>query len=528
MNALPHARRPTGDTALNAVRRTADLAHATDDRTVDLLVVGLGVTGAGVALDAASRGLSVVAVDAHDLAFGTSRWSSKLVHGGLRYLAKGQLGVAFESALERGILMTRTAPHLTRPLPMLMPLVPMVSRGQALAARGGFAAGDLLRAGAHTPRAVLPRPRRLSRTETLALAPSLRSAGLRGGLLSWDGQLEDDARLVVALARTAAGHGASILTRTRVTALAGDGATVRDELTGETHRIRARAVVNATGVWAGDLVPDVMLRPSRGTHLVLRAESLPGLRVAVTAPVPGETNRYVFALPQPDGLVYVGLTDEPADGPVPDVPQPTEGEIGFLLDVISAVFDRPLGRDEVVGAYAGLRPLLDAGGRTADLSRRHAVLTSPSGVVTVVGGKLTTYRQMAEDAVDAAVGGAGLPARPCATKNLPLVGAASRSRLARIEQPDRLVRRYGTEAGAVLDDARTLTGLDDAALLAPVADGVPLTTAELVWGVTHEGALDVDDLLDRRTRTGLVAADRALAEPAARAALSLGSVPGPR
>ena len=192
-------------TALSAVRRSAELAAATDGRTVDVLVVGLGVTGAGVALDAASRGLSVVAVDAHDLAFGTSRWSSKLVHGGLRYLAHGTVGVAHESAVERGILMTRTAPHLTRALPMLMPLVPMVSRSQSVVTRAGLLAGDGLRLGARTPVDVLPRPRRLGRTETLALAPSLRSTGLRGGLLSWDGQLEDDARLDFYQARTAAG-----------------------------------------------------------------------------------------------------------------------------------------------------------------------------------------------------------------------------------------------------------------------------------------------------------------------------------
>jgi glycerol-3-phosphate dehydrogenase len=243
---------------------------------------------------------------------------------------------------------------------------------------------------------------------------------------------------------------------------------------------------------------------------VLRGSSLPGLRVAVMAPVPGETNRFVFALPQPDGMVYVGLTDEPVDGPLPDVPEATEAEIGFLLDVISAVFDRPLGREDVAGAYAGLRPLLDAGGRTADLSRRHAVLTSADGVVTVVGGKLTTYRRMAQDAVDAAVRRGRLYAGPCRTRDLPLVGAAPR---------ERLVRRYGTEAGAVLADARDRTGLGDAALLAPVADGVPSTLAELVWGVSHEGALDVADLLDRRTRVGLVDADRAAAEAAARAAL---------
>jgi glycerol-3-phosphate dehydrogenase len=503
----------TSETALHAVRRADELAAATAGGEVDLLVVGLGVTGAGVALDAAARGLSVVAVDAHDLAFGTSRWSSKLVHGGLRYLAHGQLGLAHESAVERGILMTRTAPHLTRALPMLLPLVPMVSGSQAVTTSAGIRAGDVLRLSARTPRSVLPRPRRLSATETLTLAPGLRAEGLRGGVLAWDGRLEDDARLVVALARTAAGHGASVLTHTRVQELDGRGATVRDETTGESHRIRARAVVNATGVWAGTLVPEVRLRPSRGTHLVLRGQSAPGLRVALMAPVPGERNRYVLVLPQPDGLVYVGLTDEPVDGPVPDVPEPSETEIGFLLDVVSAVLDRPLTRADVVGSYAGLRPLLEAGGRTADLSRRHAVLTSTSGVVTVVGGKLTTYRRMAQDTVDAAISEAGLTAGPCRTRELPLVGAAPHDVLNRLEQPARLVRRFGTEAAAVLGDARERTGLDDDALLAAVAPGVPVTRAELEWAVSHEGALDADDVLDRRTRVGLVPADRTLVEP---------------
>ncbi len=493
-------------TSLNAPRRERELAEATDGRVVDLLVVGLGVTGAGVALDAATRGLDVVAVDAHDLAFGTSRWSSKLVHGGLRYLAHGQVGVAYESAVERGILMTRTAPHLARALPLLLPLTPGVSTRQAALARAGFLAGDALRALARTPRSVLPRPSRLDAAETLRRAGMVQRRGLRGGLLSWDGQLEDDARLVVALSRTAAGHGARVLTRVRVTGLDGGGAEVRDELAGTTATIRARAVVNATGVWAGGLVPGVSLRPSRGTHLVLRGATLGGLGVGLTAPVPGSISRYVFALPQPDGLVYVGLTDEPVEGPIPDVPEPTPGEVGFLLDVINAVLETPVRLEDVVGAYAGLRPLLDSAGTTADLSRRHAVLTSPGGVVTVVGGKLTTYRRMAEDAVDAALRQCGLPAGACRTRDLPLVGAGP----AAPGLPPRLVRRYGSEAVKVAADPE---------LLAPIADGLPVTAAELRFGVEHEGALDVGDLLDRRTRLGLVPADRAAAVPAAEQAL---------
>jgi glycerol-3-phosphate dehydrogenase len=527
------------------VRLVTRLGPGTQDlpEHVDLVVAGLGVTGAGVALDAASRGLSVLAVDAHDLAFGTSRWSSKLVHGGLRYLAHGQVGVAHESAVERRILMETTAPHLTHALPMLVPLHASVSRGQEAITRAGFAAGDLLRLGACTARETLPRPRRVSATEALSLAPGLRVEGLRGGVLGWDGQLEDDARLVVTIARTAASYGAQVRTRARVLAADGSGVRLRDELTGAQTEVAARMVVNATGVWAGDLA-DVHLRPSRGSHLVLRGESLPGLRVCVTAPVPGSTSRFVMALPQPDGTVYVGLTDEPVDGPVPDVPVPSEAEVDFLLDVVSVTLARPLTREDVVGAFAGLRPLLDTGqdtgqdsgrdtgrGETADLSRSHAVLTSPDGMVTVVGGKLTTYRRMAQDAVDAALAAAGLDRRPCRTRRLPLLGAADRATLAglvaRGEADPRLVRRFGTDADLVLTTAREATGLDDATLLAPASPQVPVTLAELVFGVTDEGAADVDDLLDRRTRVGLISPDRTLAEPLARQALSLcAAVPG--
>jgi glycerol-3-phosphate dehydrogenase len=498
---------------------------------VDVVVIGLGITGAGVALDAVTRGLSVLAVDAHDLAFGTSRWSSKLVHGGLRYLASGQVGVAHESAVERGILMEVTAPHLTHAMATLIPLNDAVSKRQAAVIRGGLLGGDLLRRGARTNKDTLPRPRQISATEALQLAPPLRRAGLRGAMLGWDGQLEDDARLVATVARTAASYGAHIRTHARVLETTGTAVRLRDELTGATLEVTARTVINATGVWAADLVDEIRLRPSRGTHLVLRAESVPGLRAAVFAPVPGETNRFVLVLPQPDGTAYVGLTDEPVEGPVPDVPEPTEPEIGFLLDVVSAAFEQPLHRSDVVGAYAGLRPLLDAGpGETADLSRKHATLVSRTGVVTIVGGKLTTYRRMAEDAVDAALESAQLDAGECLTRDLPLLGAADRVTLAGLELPARLVRKFGTDAGLVLETARSVTGLTDEELLAPIAAGIPVTMAELVFGVTHEGAADVDDLLDRRTRIGLVPADRALAVPAAERALALaaGVRPGGR
>ncbi|OIJ66396.1 glycerol-3-phosphate dehydrogenase/oxidase [Streptomyces mangrovisoli] len=505
--------------SLSAARRRRELADSGADFVADVLVIGLGATGAGAALDAAARGLRVVAVDAHDLAFGTSRWSSKLIHGGLRYLASGQLDVAHESAVERGVLMERTAPHLVRAEPFVLPLTPMVSRAQAALAWTGLRAGDTLRLAARTARATLPAPRRLSAVETRHLAPALRTGGLRGGLLSWDGKVTDDARLVTALARTAAARGARVLTRVRALELTGSGARVRDELTGEEGEIRARAVLNASGVWAGGLVDGIRVRPSRGTHLVLRADRLGPLPAGLHIPIPGESNRFVLVLPQGDGRVYVGLTDEPVDGGIPDVPEVPEADIGFLLDVLGTALDVPVHRDDVVGAFAGLRPLLDTSGpggttRTSDVSRKHAVLTSTEGVTTVVGGKLTTYRRMAQDAVDAVVRTHGLPAGPSTTAALPLVGAAAPHTLAALRAPHRLIQRYGTEAPAV-----HALGDHDPRLREPVVPGHPVTRAELLWAVRHEGALDASDLLDRRTRIGLVPTDRAAALEAATAAL---------
>ncbi|CAM5239070.1 glycerol-3-phosphate dehydrogenase [Streptomyces canarius] len=403
--------------------------------------------------------------------------------------------------------------------PFVLPLTPLVSRAQASLAWAGLRAGDVLRLAARTPRQVLPAPRRLSATEARHLAPSVRAAGLRGGLLSWDGKVTDDARLVTALARTAAAHGARVLTRVRALELTGTGARIRDELTGEEGEIKARAVINATGVWAGALTDGIRIRPSRGTHLVLRSERLGALPAGLHIPIPGETNRFVLVLPQGDGRVYVGLTDEPVDGAVPDVPEVPETDIGFLLDVLGSALDTPVSRDEVVGAFAGLRPLLDTSApedpagapRTSDISRRHAVLTSPDGVTTVVGGKLTTYRRMAQDAVDAAAGARGLRAAPSPTAALPLVGAAAPERLRALPAPRRLVRRYGTEAVAV-----HALAAQDPTLAEPVLPGHPVTRAELLWAVRHEGALDESDLLDRRTRIGVVPQDRVQALPTAR------------
>ncbi|WP_235507751.1 glycerol-3-phosphate dehydrogenase/oxidase [Agromyces sp. Root1464] len=506
--------------ALNAGRRSRELdALAARTEPVDLLVIGGGVTGAGVALDAASRGLSVVLAEAHDLAFGTSRWSSKLVHGGLRYLATGDIAVARESAVERDILMTRVAPHLVRSLPQLLPFVPAVSAKQRVFGGIGMGMGDGLRMLARTPGDVLAHPRRIGRDEALRLAPALRREGLRGGVLSHDGQLVDDARLVVALARTAAAYGATVLTRVRVSDADADGAMLDDATGGGSLRVHARVVVNAAGVWAGELDPGIRMRPSRGTHLVLDAAALGHPTAALTVPHPGSISRFVFALPQQLGRVVVGLTDEDAPGPVPDVPVPQDSEIDFLLRTVSTALERPLGRDDVLGAFAGLRPLIDTGGdgATADISRRHHVAVSDAGLLNVLGGKLTTYRAMARDAVDLACRHAGLADPGCRTASLGLVGAPGSAvsvtgtgpaAVARPGLPASLVARFGAEASAVLDLARCA---DPAARIAP---GLDVTRAEIEFAVTSEGALDVDDVLDRRTRIGLVAADRQLAHAA--------------
>jgi len=504
--------------SLNAVRRARELDALTDGGVVDVLVIGGGVTGVGVALDAASRGLSVVLAEKHDLAFGTSRWSSKLVHGGLRYLSSGRIGIAHESAVERGIAIQRTAPHLVRALPQVVPLHPEIGALNAFAVRAGFAAGDVLRRAAHTSSSVLPRSRRVAADEVLRLAPTVRAEGLRGGIVGYDGQLTDDARLVVGIARTAAAHGARILTRCAVEDATGSGAVLVDGMSGARIEVTARVVINAAGVWAGELADGITLRPSRGSHLVMSQASFGGLTAGLTVPVPGTFGRFVFALPAPDQRVYLGLTDEDAPGPIPDEPVASDAEIDFLLETVNAALATPLTRADILGTYSGLRPLLDSGeGSTADISRKHQLITSQDGMVTIVGGKLTTYRRMAQDAVDAALHQRGVQAGPCRTKNLPIVGAADAQTLSALDVPTRLLRRYGTDSSVVTAEVS-----DDPELLSPIHDGTQTTGAELRFAVRHEGALDEADLLDRRTRIGLVPAARERALSAARSALLSG------
>ncbi|HLM05743.1 MAG TPA: glycerol-3-phosphate dehydrogenase/oxidase [Blastococcus sp.] len=494
---------------LSPARRSRALAEL-GTAEVDVVVVGGGVTGAGVALDAASRGLSVLLLERRDLAAGTSRWSSKLVHGGLRYLAHGEIGLARESARERAVLMGATAPHLVRRLPFLVPDV--AGRDVTALAEGGGRLADLIRLSVPGGRGSLPGTRRVSADEAGRLVPGVRPG--RGGVVFWDGQLVDDARLVVALARTAAAYGATVLTGAEVTGV--DGREVHVEVDGGSGTVRAGVVVNAAGVWAQRLAPGIRLVPSRGSHLVVPGSALGSPSAALTVPLPGSRSRYVFALPQADGLVYLGLTDEPVGGPVPDDdPVPSDAEVAQLLDTVNQVLTRRLTREDVVGAYAGLRPLVlpasagtGPGGATADLSRKH-LLSWDGSVLSVVGGKLTTYRAMAEETVDAVVARLGRGAARSQTARIPLVGAAPGLALDRVAAPSRLVARYGTEAPVV-------EALGPAAVVA----GRPETVGELRFAVRYEGARTVADLLDRRTRIGLVPVDRERAVAAAEQVLA--------
>ena len=405
--------------------RSKSLARLRAGDSWDVLIIGGGATGLGCAVDAAARGYRTLLLERGDFACGTSSRSTKLIHGGVRYLRQGDLSLVRHALLERARLLENAAP-LVRPLPFVIPARGIVEK---LKFGAGLKLYDLL-AGA---RNIAPSSL-LDRSETLAALPGLRGDQLTGGVRYWDAQF-DDARLAIALMRTATDLGATCLNYLPVTGLkktAGrvQGATAQDAETGETFTLRARVVINATGVYA-DAVrcfddPDAapMLAHSQGIHLVVDADFLPG-DTALLVPET-EDGRVVFAIPWL-GKVLLGTTDT-ARQDLPDDPQPLTEEVDFLLRTVAGVLARPPQRSDVRSAFAGLRPLLDPehateGGRqgkSAGLSREHAVVVSDSGLVTVTGGKWTTYRWMAEQVVDRAATEAGLPAVPCSTHDLRL------------------------------------------------------------------------------------------------------------
>ncbi len=495
--------------------------------TFDVLVIGGGITGAGVALDAASRGLRTALVERHDFASGTSSKSSKMVHGGLRYLQQRDFRLVYEALHERQRLL-ENAPHLVAPLPFLIPLFGrdgVVNKGMARAYATALTLYDVtggLRIGR--------RHRRITRAEALAHLPTLRTDRLVAGFIYYDARA-DDARLTLEIARTAAlDYGAVVANYVEVTGLVTDasgdvrGARVCPAVPGAAaspeFEVRAGVVVNATGVWADEVRAleepshPHSIRPAKGIHVTVSRSKLPA-DIAAVIPVPKD-RRSIFVVPWPDGDdVYLGTTDTDWDGPLDD-PACLPGDVDYVLDAANGVVTRSLTRHDVTAVWAGLRPLLapaaghHVSARTADLSRRHTVHVSPHGMVTVTGGKLTTYRRMAEDTVDLAVKrlGSRAPsgARRCRTRRLAVRGSSG---LDPLRQPAAaagfgvpedafaaLVGRHGGETPAVLALA---SGRPE--LLEPLVPGLPHLRVEALWAVRHEMAMTVDDVLERRTRS---------------------------
>jgi glycerol-3-phosphate dehydrogenase len=499
---------------LHPARRNQSLA-AMQAGQLDLLVVGGGITGAGVALDAAARGLSVGLVERADLASGASSKSSKLIHGGLRYLEMGDLGLVREGLRERELLLTRLAPHLVSAVPFLWPLR---HRGwERLYLGAGLILYDTL-GGARS----VPRHRHLSRRGGLAAAPALSGEGMTGAVQFYDAA-EDDARMVVAVARTAASFGAHVVTRARVTRLvrAGarvTGAEVRDSETGQTLAVAARHVLLAAGAWTDELRAGTAarfataLRPSKGIHITVARGRIP-----MSTGVLARTEKSVLFIIPTDAGWLIGDTDTPwLHGP--DDPVASAADIDYLLAKANALLACPLTRADVLGVFAGLRPLVGPAGATdtTRLSRRHVVEAPAPGLTTIAGGKYTTYRAMAADAVDAAARDfPGLA--PSSTARIPLCGAA-RFIVARAHAADhatalgtdpaavvRLLHRYGDR----VDELLALCAQRED-LRRPLAGAPAHLAAEIVHACTHEGALHLEDVLERRTRLAINRADRAV------------------
>jgi glycerol-3-phosphate dehydrogenase len=484
----------------------------------DVLVVGGGITGAGVALDAASRGLRTALVERDDFASGTSSKSSKLVHGGLRYLQQREVGLVYEGLAERQVAL-RNAPHLVRVLPFLIPVLTkdgVISRRLARALGGALWMYDLtggLRIG--------KRHKRVSSDQAVTHMPTLRADRVAGGYLYYDAHT-DDARLTLTLCRTAAAHGAVVANYAGVTSLRKDSAgRVRGALVqadGDEVEVRADVVVNAAGVWTDDVRAldepshPHSIRPAKGIHITVPWTKVRN-DIAVVVPV-AKDRRSVFVVPWGD-LTYVGTTDTDYDGPLDD-PECAPEDVAYLLRALNAVITDAVREDDVLGTWAGLRPLLRTAtnDRTADLSRRHAVRRSEGGLVTVTGGKLTTYRRMAADTVDEVDAVLG-KRRRCRTKRLKLIGADGYEDPPETNEPSRhehLAHRYGTEGAEVeaLVDREPALG-------EPLVPGLPYLKAEAVHAVRSEMARTLDDVLTRRTRARLLARDdsAAAAEDAA-------------
>ncbi|AQA13455.1 glycerol-3-phosphate dehydrogenase/oxidase [Streptomyces samsunensis] len=502
--------------ALGPAERGEALARMAD-RELDVLVVGGGVVGAGTALDAATRGLETGLVESRDWASGTSSRSSKLIHGGLRYLEMLDFALVREALKERGLLLGRIAPHLVKPVPFLYPLQHRV--WERFYAGSGVALYDAMSLSSGHGRG-LPGHRHLSRGRALLVAPCLKKDALVGALQYYDAQM-DDARYVATLVRTAAKYGAQVTNRARVVGFLREGervvgARVHDLEQGGEFEVRARQVVNATGVWTDETQALIgergqfHVRASKGIHLVVpkdRIHSTTGLILRTEKSV-------LFVIPWGRHWI-IGTTDTDWDLDKAH-PAASSADIDYLLEHVNEVLAVPLTRDDVEGVYAGLRPLLAGeSDATSKLSREHTVAHPVPGLVVVAGGKYTTYRVMAKDAVDEAVHGLDRRVGPCVTEEIPLVGAVgykalwnARERIGKqaglhVARIEHLLNRYGSAAQEVLDLIA-----DDPSLGKPLAGAEDYLRAEVSYAASHEGARHLDDVLTRRTRISIETFDR--------------------
>ncbi|RAJ71818.1 glycerol-3-phosphate dehydrogenase [Streptomyces sp. Amel2xB2] len=501
---------------LGPEQRARALAEMSE-RELDVLVIGGGIVGAGTALDAVTRGLSTGIVEATDWASGTSSRSSKLIHGGLRYLEMLDFALVREALKERGLLLERIAPHLVKPVPFLYPL--QHKGWERLYAGSGVAMYDVMSLSSGHGRG-LPRHRHLSRRHALRVAPALRKDALVGALQYYDAQV-DDARYVATVVRTAAAYGAHAANRTRVVSFLREGervvgARVQDLELGGEYEVRARQVVNSTGVWTDDtqgLIAErgqFHVRASKGIHLVVpkdRINSTTGLILRTEKSV-------LFVIPWGRHWI-IGTTDTKWDLDKRH-PAASSADIDYLLQHVNEVLALPLTRDDVEGVYAGLRPLLAGESEaTSKLSREHTVAHPVPGMVVVAGGKYTTYRVMAKDAVDEAVHGLDRRVADCVTERVPLVGAegyhalwngragiAAKTGL-HVARVEHLLNRYG----ALTEELLELIG-DDPTLGEPLPAADDYLRAEVVYACTHEGARHITDVLTRRTRISIETFDR--------------------
>ncbi len=515
--------------ALSPAARAAALDRLSDE-TFDVVVIGAGVTGAGVTLDAATRGLRVAMIEQRDFASGTSSRSSKLIHGGLRYLEQFEFGLVFEALRERGLIVSTLAPHLVTPVSFLYPLQHRFWERFYVGA--GVALYDAMATVSRTN--VLPWHRHMSKTGAMELMPALRGDSLVGGVRYWDAQV-DDARHTMSVTRTAASYGAVVAASVRAVGLhqSGtrvDGVAARCLESGRDLMIRGRSVVNATGVWT-DIIEDMagehgrQVTASKGIHLVV-----PRSRIASGTGMIIRTEKSVLFMVPWGAFWIIGTTDTPWELGLAH-PAASRTDIDYILERVNSVLQQPLLYDDIVGVYAGLRPLLtgetDA---TSKLSREHAVSVRAPGLITVAGGKYTTYRVMAEDTVEVAAEQMGIRPAASRTRTTPLIGAegyertkAAAPRLATTagipaEEITRMVGRYGS---ATEDLVAVMQG--DPELAAPVPGAPGYRRAEIQYAVTHEGALHLDDVLTRRTRISIETEDRGL-EAANDAATIMGAV----